>query len=300
MGASQFTIHDSVKTELETIYQEICDTLYQEDGIESAGDYVEKIDQDGESDFSDDVIENFSQVPMRALTRAYPGGNQDIVIAELNPKLNTDPQYFRESEPEERKPLDYITPVADKGAYTDDFVSACVEDWKNNNFGETNKRVTYRLEILKELNKVGSTVDFDDINTYTHSSDSPNVYNDVYFTNVCKFATPDGDDLDAFSEIKKQSAEHFINEIKEVDPDLVIGLGNLIEEVLDAVDTNAITYEDTDAPDNQITDLHGHAWSVSDWSDAILVAGVHPGRWWLNSDGPPVDVLNTPRVADII
>lgn len=307
MGASQFTIHDSVKAELETAYQKIRETLGEEDGIENAGNYVEKIDQDGESDFSDDesdssddIIEKFSQVPMRALTRVYPGGNQDIVIAELNPKLNTDPEYLKESESEDSGPLDYIAPVADEGAYTDAFVEACVEDWNNNNFPKNGNHQRYQRKVLIQLNKMGSTVDFTNIDTYTYQSDVPDVYNDIYFTNVYKFATHGGGDLNAFGSIREHSVKHFINEIERVDPNLVIGAfgGGITSGLLEKISADPLTEGPENLSDVNVGVMHNEIYRVSKWDGAILVTAAHPSNPGIYD--PPLDALTDSRVASVV
>jgi len=302
MGSSQFTIHDSVKEELEKAYTNICNALCEVDGIEDAGDYVEKIDQeDGASDFSGDVIEKFSEVPMRALTRAYPGGNQDIVIAELNPKLNTDPAYLNGGESEELGPLDYIAPVADEGAYTDDFVTACVNDWNNNNYGDIGKQVYYRRELLHELNNIGSTVEFTNINEYTYESDPPSVYRDIYFTNIYKFATNRGDDLNAFNSIKKASTDVFISEISQVNPDLVIGAfdqGVSDSGLFETLSPDPPNDGPEDLSNINVSDIHGEIYNVPEWDNARLVTTAHPGNRY--EFYPPAGALADQEVARVV
>ena len=290
MQTSEFSLDSDIATELETTLREISNHLDKKYDITNAHDYVTRIAQMSDTEVSQEKISMHKGLPIKVVTRAYPGGDQDIVISEANPTGNISSDSSSSVEDDSTPPVSHLAQPAKLDGYTDEFVSACVRDWSENNFGDSDGsgQITYRRELLREIRNAGDKVKFEDIDTYTYDSPHPRVYDDIYFTNARKLATPREEDI-INNGIAEESYQCFAREMEIVDPDVIIGLGNKPKDALNKAFTlNPLTETTLEG----VTKLHqsNAIFRIPELDGAIFIPGVHPSyvtRPYSDIDHPP-------------
>jgi hypothetical protein len=220
--------------EISTSYGQYTDLLNSA-GIDSAAEYVNRAETDS-WDQPEDI-----EIGLHSFFRCFPGGDQDIAMVQLNPKLKVSDANFVDGE------YNLYNSAGTAESPEFDTIASVAPNWTAPWLlkDSSNPMIVQLISALSDSGVLST--DFQSVDEYlqveranefkrTHSGGvdpSTGFFSDFYYTNWFKFATRNGDRIDALAgsstispdDFSRLATETVIHELNTVNPDIVFVCG---------------------------------------------------------------------------
>jgi hypothetical protein len=273
----------------QTFYDESLEIL-REYGIGHLLEYLEHI---READYSKSQKEFLRDTSPRAATRIYPGADQDIVFASLNPKV---------VEEAKAAPSDTLRRLSKHTNDIERYAIECAKDYQRNYLDRSVKgtRKNGYHELFDLLNHVGLiSYPENGRSGYLQNQYPSKVFSDIYFTNWYKFGTESESEKNNLpDEIADLSYSCLINELEAIEGSVVFAFGDDIQSQLGNHVSQPLTEEAPEYDDVTSTERHGYAYETDIAGGTTVITVGHQGQGWGQSRGAGNEDL--PQIRDTL
>jgi hypothetical protein len=279
----------------ESFYSETVHVL-EELGVENLYDYLNYLRN---SDYSLPEKKFLEGTSLRAATRIYPGGDQNIIFASLNPKVIEMPEKNQNSGAVPSSTLKWLSP------YTKDiekYAAECAQEYQYNYLDPSVKgtRKNGYHELFDLLNDLGIISYPNGGRTeYLQDNSLSEVFSDIYFTNWFKLGTKDEQEAERLpDEIRRLSYNCLLHELEAVGGKLIFAFGDKIQTRLASHVIHPLTEEAPEYESVTSTERHGYGYETDIADGASVITVGHQSQGWGQSRGKGNDHL--PLIRDTL
>lgn len=263
----------------ESFYRGATEILEREEGITNLFEYLDELRDD---EYALPVRKFLEATSLRAATRIYPGGNQDVIFASLNPRMDEKPGNGVPS-----NTLKWLSQYTDS---VESYAAECAEEYHYNYLDRSvpgNSKNGYHdtLDLLNEFGLVSYPEG--GRSEYLHHDNLCSVFSDIYFTNWYKFGTTDGAEVQKLpEELQEISSSCLSDELAAIDADLIFAFGGDIQDQLESHVIEPLTEHAPEYGTVTSTKRHGYAYRVDIGGGTTMVTVNHQNlQGWNQYEG---------------
>jgi len=266
-----------------SFYDQALEVL-SDQGVNTFLDYLEFLRND---EYALPVQKFLKQTSVKATTRVFPGGDQDLIFASSNPKLTE----------KDEIPSSTLLWLSQYTENINEYASECAEEYQRNYLNRSVKGTRKKgyHELLDVLNGFGLiSYPSGGRADYLKQECPGSVFSDVYFTNLFKFGTDDEWEAEQLpDELNQLSYSCLIDEIEAVEPKMIFAFGDKIQDRIGDHKPRPLTADTPDYDSVDSIERHGYAYEVdipdetsNRASDRTIILTVaHPSQPWYQARG---------------
>lgn len=299
-----YPLSQELKEIHESFYRDATDILENQETQEGISNLFEYLDELRDGDYSLPTRKFLEATSLRAATRVYPGDDQDIIFASLNPKIKEHPEETVDN-PEHYVPSNTLKWLSQYTGSIERYAVECAEEYHYNYLDRsvTGTRKNGYHGILDLLNEFG-LVSYPEggRSEYLSNDNMGSVFSDIYFTNWHKFATKDSAEIDELpEELRELSSSCLSDELEAIEGDIVFTFGSDIQSQLEEYVIKPLTEDAPEYGSVTSTQRHGYAYHTNIANGTTLVTVNHQSQGWNQSedDDPLAQIRDTLETINI-